>query len=52
MWERQTDEDEMGIEYNKLDAYICCGEGSEELKNKVEQTKLRNMHKTKGLFQI
>lgn len=41
LWEGQTDEDEMGMTYEELDTYILTGEGSDFIKNKVEETKKR-----------
>lgn len=45
LWENQTDEDEMGMSYADLDRYILTGEGTEEVKEKVESTKKRVAHK-------
>lgn len=45
LWAGQTDEDEMGITYKDLDTYILTGKGTEEVKNKVETTKLKVAHK-------
>lgn len=41
----QTDEEEMGITYEDLDQYILTGEGTPEVKAKVEKLYKRSAHK-------
>lgn len=50
LFEGQTDEKEMGLTYKDLDTYILTGEGSSELKNKVDQTFNRTKHKRAPLL--
>jgi NAD+ synthase len=45
LWENQSDEKEMGMSYEDLDNYILTGEGSEDVKNKVEMMFKRSEHK-------
>lgn len=45
LWEGQTDEDEMGITYENLDRYILTGEGTTEIKEKVNEVSERIAHK-------
>jgi len=45
LWEGQTDEDEMGISYKNLDAYIKGEEVEEEVKNKIQKMNKRSEHK-------
>lgn len=45
LWENQSDENEMGMTYDELDHYILTGEGSEEVKNKVNLMYQRSEHK-------
>lgn len=47
LWEGQTDESEMGVTYKDLDAFIASGEGTRELKEKVERAEKRSEHKKK-----
>lgn len=47
LWEGQTDESEMGITYKELDAFIANGEGTREIKEKVETAQNRSEHKKK-----
>lgn len=49
LWKGQTDEDEMGITYPRLDAYIMFHEGSEEDMKLIEDTKNRVAHKSKAI---
>lgn len=49
LWKGQTDEDEMGITYPRLDAYIMFKEGTEEDKALVEKTKKRVAHKSNNI---
>ena len=43
--EGQTDEGEMGMTYAELDRYLRTGEGSAEVRAKVESARIRNAHK-------
>lgn len=45
LWEDQSDEKEMGMSYEALDNYILTGEGSEDVKNKVDTMNNRSEHK-------
>ena len=45
LYEGQTDEKEMGITYADLDRYILTGEGSDEVKAKVDGVYARTAHK-------
>jgi len=45
LWENQTDETEMGMSYEDLDNYILTGEGSDDVKNKVDTMYARSEHK-------
>lgn len=45
LWENQTDEIEMGMSYEELDNYILTGEGSENVKTKVDTMYERSEHK-------
>ena len=45
LWENQTDEDEMGMSYADLDRYILTGEGTDDIKEKVETAKKKVAHK-------
>ncbi len=45
LWDNQTDEDEMGFNYDDLDNYILTGEGRTELKDKVDNMYRRSEHK-------
>lgn len=45
LWEDQSDEKEMGMSYEDLDNYILTGEGSEDVKNKVDTMNSRSEHK-------
>ncbi|MTI49098.1 MAG: NAD(+) synthase [Firmicutes bacterium] len=47
LWEDQTDENEMGMSYKDLDHYIQTGEGTEEVKQKIEGMKRVSEHKKK-----
>lgn len=49
LWKGQTDEDEMGITYPRLDACIMFNEGSDEDKALVENTRKRIAHKSKAI---
>jgi NAD+ synthase len=49
LWENQSDEKEMGMSYEDLDNYILTGEGSEDVKNKVEMMFKRSEHKRVGI---
>lgn len=45
LWENQTDEDEMGFSYKELDNYIENGEGTKEVKEKIERMNRNSEHK-------
>jgi NAD+ synthase len=45
LWEGQTDEDELGFDYEELDHYLITGEASDELKKKIESMIANNHHK-------
>jgi len=45
LWPGQTDEEEMGIPYDDLDAYFSSQPVSEEVRSKIEQRIARNAHK-------
>lgn len=45
LWEGQTDEQDLGMSYKELDAYILTGKATPEIKEKVEIAKVRTAHK-------
>ncbi len=45
LWDNQSDEDEMGINYNDLDTFILTGKGDEKIKAHIERSLKRNKHK-------
>ena len=45
LWEGQTDEDELGFSYEKLDHYLVTGEVNDELKKKIESMIVTSNHK-------
>lgn len=45
LWEGQTDEKEMGINYDQLDSYIETGEGSPEVIKIIENLHQKSEHK-------
>lgn len=45
LWEGQTDEDEMGLTYAELDAYLTGGRISPEARENIETRHLRTRHK-------
>ncbi len=45
LWEEQTDEEELGFSYEELDRYILTGQGSQELKDKVDRMHRNSQHK-------
>ncbi|NLI96609.1 MAG: NAD(+) synthase [Synergistaceae bacterium] len=45
LWEGQTDEGEMGVTYDELDRFLALGEGSDKVRNFVEQSRARSEHK-------
>ncbi len=45
LWEGQTDEGELGITYELLDAYLLSGGVPPEVKEKIEAMKKRSEHK-------
>ena len=49
LWEGQTDEKEMGITYEQLDRYILGDEVPADIRNKIEELKDRNLHKTQPI---
>lgn len=47
LWEGQTDEEEMGISYNDLDAYLTGREVSPEVAERIERLHRKSEHKRK-----
>ena len=47
LWAGQTDESEMGLTYDDLDMYLATGEGTEEVRTKIEKAMARSAHKRK-----
>ena len=47
LWSGQTDEEEMELSYKELDRYLISGEGSEELRKRVETLAKASAHKRK-----
>jgi NAD+ synthase len=45
LWEGQTDEQEMGLTYEQLDAYFTTGKAPEAIRRKIEERIARNAHK-------
>jgi len=45
LWEGQTDEEELGFSYQKLDQYLLTGEASDELRRKIESRIAASAHK-------
>jgi NAD+ synthase len=45
LWEGQTDEQEMGLTYDQLDAYFTTGKAPEAVRPKIEERVARNAHK-------
>jgi len=45
LWEGQTDEVELGFSYDELDHYLVTGEGSDELRGKIESMTATSGHK-------
>jgi len=45
LWEKQTDEDELGFSYEELDRYLITGEANEELRKKIESMIAASNHK-------
>ncbi|MFA5524504.1 MAG: NAD(+) synthase [Tissierellales bacterium] len=45
LWEKQTDENEMGFTYNDLDGYIKTGAGKDSIKEKIELMYKKSEHK-------
>jgi len=45
LWVGQTDEQEMGLTYDQLDAYFITGEAPEAVRRKIEERIARNAHK-------
>ncbi|MFW5786643.1 MAG: NAD+ synthase [Halanaerobiales bacterium] len=45
LWQGQTDEDELGFNYEQLDKYILKGEADGEIKEKIEKLANNNAHK-------
>ncbi len=44
-WEGQTDEEEMGVTYKALDAYLLEGKGDPDVIKKIEEMRRRSEHK-------
>ncbi len=55
LWEGQTDEGEIGLSYEELDRFILSGQGSDQVKDKVENLYRASQHKRQfppiGVFQ-
>lgn len=50
LWNGQTDEEELGISYEKIDKYIFNGtSGDVEIDKKIQEKNSRNMHKVKSI---
>lgn len=45
LWEGQTDEEEMGLSYDALDAYFATGLAPDGVKSKIESAMARSEHK-------
>jgi NAD+ synthase len=45
LWVGQTDEQEMGLTYDQLDAYFTTGKAPEAVRPKIEERVARNAHK-------
>lgn len=45
LWQGQTDEQEMGFTYDEIDRYLLTGEGSPELRRRIETLRARSEHK-------
>ncbi|GAB6098726.1 NAD(+) synthase [Halanaerocella petrolearia] len=45
LWKDQTDEEELGVSYQKIDKYILTGEASKEVKDLVDRLEEENQHK-------
>ena len=45
LWAGQTDEQEMGLTYEQLDAYFTTGRAPDEVRRKIEERIARNAHK-------
>lgn len=45
LWENQTDENEMGMNYTELDNYILTGNAEEHIRKKVDSMRSRSEHK-------
>lgn len=45
LWAGQTDEQEMGLTYDQLDAYFTTGEAPEAVRRKIEDRVARHAHK-------
>ena len=45
LWERQTDEAELGLSYEELDHYLLSGEASETVRKKIEAMIAASNHK-------
>ena len=45
LWVGQTDEQEMGLTYDQLDAYFTTGKAPEAIRRKIEERMARNAHK-------
>jgi NAD+ synthase len=45
LWAGQTDEQEMGLTYEQLDAYFTTGKAPDAVRRKIEERMARNAHK-------
>lgn len=48
LWEGQTDEDEIGFSYDEIDQYLSSGNGTKELKDRVDNLHKISEHKRSG----
>ena len=49
LWEGQTDESELGVNYEELDHYILTGEAREEIRERIDELAEKNAHKTEAI---
>lgn len=48
LWAGQTDESEMGFDYDQLDRYLATGEAEPTIRKKIEAMKARSEHKRRS----
>ena len=49
LWEGQTDEEELGIPYKKVDQYILTGKADKRVKERIDELAENNAHKTEPI---